>query len=168
MLFYFVGAGAAVWVIVCGKKNGVAAGRDVTVWTVIAICMTILAINKQLDLQSLCTDIGRALSKTQGWYEQRRVVQKWFVVVFGISGSVLFLLVALVFRRCMRHYLLLWTGSALLGIFLVIRAASFHHFDALINCAPYGVRLNWVFELSGICLITAAACRDVTAHRKMM
>src|SRR4051812_27007007 len=34
--------------------------------------------NKQLDLQTLFTDIGPFFAVDEGWYEGRRGVQKWF------------------------------------------------------------------------------------------
>jgi hypothetical protein len=54
-------------------------------------------------------------------------------------------------------------AGALLGIgflltFVLVRAASFHHMDALLG---YGrVRLNWVLELSGITLVAMSALRQ--------
>jgi hypothetical protein len=47
--------------------------------------------------------------------------------------------------------------------FVLIRAASFHHVDLLLRAGP--VRLNWVFELTGIGLIALAARRAQSSER---
>ena len=58
--------------------------------------MAALCINKQLDLQSLFTDIGRVIAWKQGWYQERREFQKWFVL--GVLATSLLATAFLVFR----------------------------------------------------------------------
>src|SRR5512145_1767020 len=41
-------------------------------WCACGVFLTALGINKQLDLQSLFTEMGRQVAKAQGWIEQRR------------------------------------------------------------------------------------------------
>ncbi len=48
--------------------------------------------------------------------------------------------------------------------FVVIRAASFHHVDALLAARLGGVRWNWIFELSGISVVGLAAFRVALAR----
>ena len=86
---YAVGGGLAAWT--GGRKvdgDGKSQRRSRRVWLAVAVLMMCLCINKQLDLQSLFTDLGRVIAHHQGWYEQRRGFQKWFVlgVLFG-SGA---------------------------------------------------------------------------------
>ena len=45
-------------------------------WVTVGLLMVVLAVNKQLDLQTLFTDIGRQVARHQGWIEQRRTVGK--------------------------------------------------------------------------------------------
>ena len=40
--------------------------REKWVWLAVAVVMAFLCVNKQLDLQSLLTDIGRVLSRQEG------------------------------------------------------------------------------------------------------
>jgi hypothetical protein len=40
-----------------------------------------LTINKQLDLQSAWTEIGRLIAIGEGWYGRREVVQLYFIIV---------------------------------------------------------------------------------------
>ena len=51
-------------------------------------CMTLtaLGINKQLDLQSLFTQVLRDAAHLQGWYDDRRRYQFAFVVVIAAAG----------------------------------------------------------------------------------
>lgn len=129
-------------------------------WIMIALLMAFLCLNKQLDLQSLFTDIGRVMSRNQGWYQQRREFQKYFVIgVLGFS----FLTTAFLFvryRQFWKQHFLLGAGLAFLLTFIVVRAVSFHHIDVLLKVQLAGLRMNWIFELTGITLVWLAAWRD--------
>ena len=48
-------------------------------------------------------------------------------------------------------------GSLMVIAFVVIRAASFHHVDQVINFRLGGVRMNWVLELGAIAVVAAGA-----------
>jgi hypothetical protein len=50
-------------------------------WRLMAVVLISLAISKQLDVQLLLADFGRALAKNQGWYVQRRPVQIRFLAL---------------------------------------------------------------------------------------
>jgi hypothetical protein len=142
-----------------GRAPGLAKGSR-GMWLLIAALMTLLCINKQLDLQSLFTDIGRVFSHKQGWYEHRREFQKWFVLcVLGLSslGTLTFIIR---FRRFWQTHCLLAAGLMFLLTFIAVRAVSFHHFDVFLRSGVAGVRMNWFLELSGIGLIWLAAIID--------
>jgi preprotein translocase subunit Sss1 len=135
------------------------------IWTLVAVLMALLCINKQLDLQSLVTDIGRVLSRRQGWYESRRDFQKWLVIaVLGLSaiGTLGF---AVLFRVFLSKHLLLAAGVAMLMTFIVTRAVSFHHVDQLLKVEMAGLRINWILELGGIAVIGWAAAREAFSSR---
>ncbi len=151
-------AGLAMW------RSGKIADRRM--WALVTILMTMLCINKQLDLQSLFTDIGRVLAGREGWYEERRAVQKIFV--FGVLGSSALLTVFMAWRFLSfwkRHFLLA-VGLAFLLTFIVVRAISFHHVDLFLKTEVSGVRMNWFLELGGIALIWGAAVMDLVRQRR--
>lgn len=129
-------------------------------WLVLGVFLAALGVNKQLDLQSLLTEIGRYLAHTQGWYEERRAVQARFIlVVFGlalVAGAAL----VWVSRGHLQRLATALAGAVFLLAFVLVRASSFHHVDTLIRTELVGVRMNWVLELSGIGLIGFAALRD--------
>lgn len=126
-------------------------------WLGVAGLMAFLCLNKQLDLQTLVTDIGRFIATDQGWYEQRGGVQKGFVlavVTVSVFASVWF---AWRFRAFWTRNKLLIFGLELLLTFIVVRAISFHHFDIINQSRFFGFRLNSVLELGGIALVSLAA-----------
>src|SRR5882724_9610864 len=48
-------------------------------WRAVSILFLALGINKQLDLQTALTELGRVLAYYQGWYGERQTVQVWFI-----------------------------------------------------------------------------------------
>lgn len=129
-------------------------------WWLMAASMAFFGINKQLDLQTAFTEIGRAVAQSGGWYEQRHKVQVAFIALIGLAGGVGLGVLAWVSRPLTRSRALALGGLVFLASFIVIRAASFHHVDLLINDTVFGLRWNWIFELSGIGLVAAGAALE--------
>ena len=122
-------------------------------WYTLSLLLLLLGINKQLDLQTLMTEVGREAAKIEGWYPVRRPIQAVFIASLAVL-SVSALLILAVF---MRHSLLrLWlavAGVVLLVSYVLVRAASFHHVDHLLG----RFKLNWLLELGGIALVGLSA-----------
>src|SRR5688500_15926502 len=135
-----------------------AAPEKVLFWGTLTALLVFLGVNKQLDLQTLLTLTGRRIAIAQGWYENRRVVQIFFVGCIAVGG---FLSVAVMRRLVYKHadLRLPLVGFVVLLGFVVIRAASFHHVDQLINFRLAGVRMNWVLELGAISLVGMGASK---------
>jgi hypothetical protein len=130
-------------------------------WTAIAALLIFLGINKQLDLQTAFTFMAKDFAKATGWYENRRIVQGIFVALIALGGM---LTTGALFWFYRRELKILWpalAGLAFLGSFVVIRAASFHHVDQVLNAGPGGFRMNWLFELGGIAAIAWPAWRAI-------
>ena len=128
-------------------------------WIGLGALFVVLAINKQLDLQSWFTGVGRDLARSEGWYENRRTVQFVFIVALAVGGFATLCALAWLTRRAWRTAGLALIGTGFLITFVIIRAASFHHFDEFIGFEVVGVRMNWVLELGGIACVTIAAWR---------
>lgn len=124
-----------------------------TFWAFMAIILALLAVNKQLDLQSALTAIGRCHAQLYGWYEDRRTFQVAFIVLFSSIALSVALFVAWNMRRGLKRIWLALVGFTLLGTFVVVRAAGFHNVDMFIGFDVFGVRVNWLMELTGIVLI---------------
>ncbi len=133
-------------------------------WTYVAIFISFLCVNKQLDLQSLLTEVGRVLATREGWYGQRRIVQRWFVFSVAAVGVLTLMITAWRIRSVLRERILLLLGLISLLAFIVIRAASFHHVDMLLGHEVLGFRLNWILELGGIGLVGLGAVQSMR-HR---
>lgn len=129
-------------------------------WRALALLLVLLGINKQLDLQTLFTQLARDLALAQGWYEDRRRYQVLFIAVVGVVGLLGTLGLAFALRKIASRIWLALLGIGFLVSFVLIRAASFHHVDLFLRAGP--VRLNWVFELTGIVLIALAARRTAS------
>jgi hypothetical protein len=134
--------------------------RDGSFWFLIALLMVFFGINKQLDLQSLFAEMGRQIAIAQGWYPHRRIAQFSFIVIFATTLIGAFLWFAGAYRDLLRRYPFASCGLLLLIGFVVIRAAAFHHFDEVIQYDLHGIKVNWVFELSGIYMIMMEVMRE--------
>lgn len=126
-------------------------------WWAMALTMCALGLNKQLDLQTWLTQLGRDLALQYGWYAHRRLVQAVFIGALLCAG--------LFARSRLLHRLKgldvyarrAASGLVVLGIFVLVRATSFHHVDALLGFSIESIRLNVVLELGGIAIIAIAA-----------
>ena len=159
---WFTVAAYAVAAILCGRaaleERGCSREKFVF-WTALAGIMGVLAINKQLDLQTWLTFTMKRVAQAQGWYEERRVVQLVFILLIAGAGAYGFRRAYLLVRGHARE---LWLGLAGLFLtvgFVVIRAASFHHIDYFLKTDLAGIRMNWVLELSAIAVVGLAAWR---------
>jgi hypothetical protein len=136
-------------------------------WWGLAVFMLLMGINKQLDLQSWFTAVGKQLAQTQGWYSQRRTFQMWFTVGIAILGLMLLMWLGWTFRRLWRQYGLALFGIVFLVTFIIIRAASFHHVEEFLGWQPAGFRMNWVLEIGSItCIGTSALISILRRARK--
>jgi hypothetical protein len=134
-----------------------APARRAATWCIYSLVLALLGLNKQLDLQSLFTEIGRVVAHDQGWYESRRTVQAAFILIllaFGLAGifAALFLL-----RGSGKELRLGSLGLIFLTCFVLVRASSFHHVDVFFGSTVHGLPINNLLELGGIGLIGAGA-----------
>jgi hypothetical protein len=127
--------------------------RERYLWRFLSILFLALGINKQLDLQSALTEIGRIVALSQGWYERRQTIQLQFVAIVVIVTMVAVLALLVWTRRSPAATWLALTGAVLVFGFVVIRAASFHHIDRFIGERVMMLRWNWVVEMGGIILV---------------
>lgn len=141
------------------------AHRSRSLWISIAVLMSFLCLNKQLDFQSLFTDVGRVLANKEGWYDQRRTVQLWFVLAVATAGILTLTIMVWKFRTILRERTMLLIGLTSLVTFIVIRAASFHHIHAFVASGILGIRINWILELTGIGLVALSAARSARYPR---
>jgi hypothetical protein len=130
---------------------------DSHVWRAISIAFFFLGINKQLDLQSAMTELGRMVAVTGGWYEQRETVQVYFVLGVAaacVAGTIILLLWT---RKSPIQTWLALVGSTFVLGYVLTRAASFHHIDHFIGGRVLGFKWNWILEMTGIAIVLLAS-----------
>lgn len=134
-------------------------------WRFTAVLLAFLAVNELLDLQTLLTAVGRAYARADGWYEDRRSVQFVFVLALGAAGLVTSIVLCWLTRTMDGAVRLAVVGLMFIGIFVLFRAASFHHLDVLFSrgTGPF----NWgsLQEIAGIMIVLAAAARYAQKRR---
>jgi hypothetical protein len=129
-------------------------------WGVLALMTLALGINKQLDLQSLFTQVMRDEARLHGLFAERRILQAAFIFAVGIAGAVLAAAAwwsLAVLHRNMRVALV---GVIFVYTYVLIRAASFHHVDFFIGREFLGLKWNWIIEVGGIAIILYATIRE--------
>ncbi|MEH3102513.1 MAG: hypothetical protein PGN12_01220 [Sphingomonas phyllosphaerae] len=129
-------------------------------WATVAVMMLALGINKQLDLQSLFTQLLRDDARRHGWFAERRALQLAFII--GITALAPIMAGFAVRRLPMlrRNMRVAAVGVCLIYTYVLIRAASFHHVDKFINSTLLGMRWNWVLEIGGILIVLISAIRS--------
>jgi hypothetical protein len=133
------------------------AGNEKYLWRAMAFMFAALGINKQLDLQSALTELGRVAEDQQGWYDERQIVQIWFIVGVAVASiSVVAILLILAWKAPVSTWFALM-GTTIILAFVLIRAASFHHIDRFIGTTVLGLRWNWVLEMGGISIVIVAS-----------
>ena len=151
-------AGVA-WMSLCvgarmhtGRREGLA-----RFWLALSLVLLVLAINKQLDLQRLITQIARETARSQGWYRARKPFQ------FAVLSTVLVFTVgvmAWIGYALRLHLRAIWpaiVGFLVISAYIAMRATSHHDVDALMRAGPLPLRDS--MELVGIALIGWAALR---------
>lgn len=128
-------------------------------WWVLAAFLILMGLNKQLDLQSLFTQLGRDFAKSAGWYENRRLVQTTFIIAIGVLGCAVGGYLVYRFRHACQTIKIALSGFILLLAFVVMRAASFHNFDRLIGYELGGIRFNWIMEIGALLIVATATLR---------
>lgn len=150
---YFAAALAACGAARSGKAHGGRVPRRKRIlWLVLAVMLTCLGVNKQLDLQSLLTDTLRRLAQEGGWYDRRRQAQTVFVSVVASGAVAISFAAAIYVQKMHRLERLGILGMTLLLGFVALRTAIFHHAALQVDAhvAP-------LIELVGIGLIGSAA-----------
>lgn len=133
--------------------------REVATWRTISALFFALGINKQLDLQTAFTELGRIVALHQGWYGSRANVQIAFIAMVALACVLAAVFIALQIRHALRPNGLAILGTVLVLGYVLIRAASFHHVDWFIGQRQFGVKWNWILEISGISLVLFSIAR---------
>lgn len=160
-ILYFVAVALCVWAALRAyfrHRRGAGGLNHVYFWAGLGLLLLLLGINKQLDLQTWLWWTGRRLAHEEGWYDARRWVQGFFILCITTGGAAMVTGFAWLSRGAAHHHKLALAGAVFVAGFVIIRAASFHHVDALLDIDLGAIDLNALLELPGIvCVILSAA-----------
>ena len=135
-------------------------------WSTLGVIMLLLAINKQLDLQMWFWLTGKNWAKANGWYEQRRTIQLGSMLAISIMTGAGLAYFTWLTRSAFRQRLLALLGVVFIVCFVLIRASSLHHVDALLGWRVAGMKMNWILENGGILLVVTAALKAIRVSRR--
>jgi len=93
------------------------------------------------------------LAHTEGWYNQRQVVQLAFIILVAIICVVAALVLLSWARNAPAPTWIAVIGTTFVLGFVLMRAASFHHMDRFLGERILGFRWNWILEMGGISLV---------------
>ena len=154
----------ALLAALCWRLAAGPGSRDRRLWRLAAVALAALALDQGFALLEQATVVARAWAVEMGWYDERRLFQRWLVLAIGAAGLFAF---ALWLRR--RRPFSIESAAALAGVLFLVclalaRASSQHRVDAFLAApAAYGLRWRAVLELLGIAVVAAATA---AAHRR--
>jgi uncharacterized membrane protein YhaH (DUF805 family) len=162
---HLVAAGLAVTVALKGPFRSRAPRAERWLWGIGATVLVGLAINKQLDLQSMLVSAARCLARGQGWYEDRREYQTEVILGLVIAAAVLVPALILLFRRAVMGNLAFVLSMSALVAFVLLRAISFHHLDVLFGTNVLTFRLHRVIEVMALSTVIVACALRLRRNR---
>ncbi len=131
--------------------------RERFFWHTLTGLLVFLGINEFLDLQTLLTISGRDFAKSAYWHDARRTVQYMFVLGLTAFAAAAGLAMFWLTRRADVAVRLALVGLVFIGIFVLLRAASFHHLGELFGGGAAQFNGASVQEIAGIVIIAWAA-----------
>ncbi len=122
-------------------------------WLWLCLLYLFLGINKQLDLHTLLIAIGKNIAECQGWYQNRRTVQAFFILILACFMFFIIGLLLNTSKKLNRPQKLSFFGACLIFVYLLGRAMSFHHIDTLFPVFTSDWKFFWIVELSGLAIV---------------
>jgi hypothetical protein len=170
--FYAIASGGCLFALLRARARSRAlphAGiqQEIRGWSAVLAANLFFGVNKQLDLQTWLTRLGRGLARQEGWFEWRRELQLLFMFCVAVATLTVFALIWMVGRR---HRIsaalrIAFVGEFWLGLFYLIRGMSFHHVDAWLHVRLPGANVRDLLEATGLIIVFAAAMSFVMQRR---
>jgi hypothetical protein len=140
--------------------------RDVNIhrviWWFMCAVLLFLGINKQLDFQTLFTQVIKLLARHWGVYELGRRAQKYFLLGLALVSIGGLMWMAWRIRYAWRQYIVLIAGALFIVRFVIVRVGTFYGVRLpQLSSLTGGFRVNWLVEIAGALLIAAGAFLNV-------
>ena len=119
-------------------------------WKLMSVLLALLCISSLVNLQGFLHLAGKELAISEGWYQQRRVIQVIILLWLGVSSlGVAGYLTWLQRKMSWGHHLALIGVFYLLGL-QAVRAVSLHQVDKILAFHWRGYSVNSLLESAGI------------------
>ena len=135
-------------------------------WNCSSAAMLFLGINELLDLQTLLTAVGKMAAQSQGWYEGRRPIQFAFIIALAVLALAASITTFVFVKDMTKPVKLAVAGYIFIGVFILFRAASFHHMDELLGSGYQAFNLGSIQEMAGIVVVGLASVIYVRSARR--
>lgn len=137
-------------------------GKERNYWWLCGWLFGFQVINVNADLHGLVFTVGRCLSRAQGWYEDRHVVQFYVLVGLALVALLIVLLILLSFFRNIVGNLLLTLGVGTAVGLTLVKGVNYHNLERYYAGSFGPFRGGDLIELSGIALAFLAAAWRLT------
>jgi hypothetical protein len=149
---------AAIFCWLAGRRSAATGHRkERRFWIISALALIFFGVNELLDLQTLISTVGRDVAEAGGWYEDRRPIQYAFVAALGLAALVFGLGLLRWTRAMSKAVRTALLGFVFIGVFILFRAASFHHLDQLLGSGFQAFNMGSIQEMIGIFIVGGAA-----------
>lgn len=161
-------AGSALCLAAFALERGRTRNRALlTVWIGLALLMLVLGLARVIDFGPWLTGLGRHRAELEGWYDDRRNIQRSAVEVIIIATVFLGIGLLWLLPRAMRTALPAIVAAVSILGFVLVRAISFHDVDAVLQRDAYhGLLLNTAFELGLMGLFVASVGWAIVARKE--
>jgi hypothetical protein len=132
--------------------------KELLIWRPLSALFLGMGVYKLLDLLMDIEEVARAFIYSESWYDQRRFVQRGFIVLVAITCVLAAYFLLRWARRTPAATRLALTGATILLCFVLIRAASLHIIDLFLRDQTIlGLRWDWILETGGISVVLLAS-----------
>lgn len=154
---YLVASGACFAASLAEARRG-GRGRWPWVWALVALVVLVFGFGRELQIGDWVTQHGRDLAHSQGWYNERRPLQRLADVAVALAGlAAAAVLVAFSWRNWRSHTSAVFV-LVLMAVFVAVRAISYHYTDRVLYGERWhGAEVNSAIEVGLTLLLTATA-----------
>lgn len=156
---------SAILAFAAGLRSRAEGSREFWVWLLIALVLAVFAALRMTAGHEAIVGHLRDNARQDGWYDQRRVLQRWVLNLLVGAALVLILLLAVAIRHLRPAVLTAGVGVLLLGLFSAARGMSMHRLDDLLTRQIGPLNLAQIEETI-LLLFTAGAAATAAATAK--
>ncbi len=152
---FMVSYGVTAWLILRAALGNT--GRERLYWRICGFLFFFQLVNTNMDLHALVWTTGRCLAHAQGWHENRREIQIFFLIALALLVTIAVLIILIVFLRNILRNALLTLGVVVALGFTMIKGISYHGIEQYYGISAGPFRVADFIEYSGIVLAFFAA-----------